>query len=339
MTSFAATPVAVVDIGSVSCQMLMTDGRTRLRRSVDTLLGGATMGANGKVAPRPFDAGALAHTEEVLVGYAAAASDAGASTVRVVGTASARRAPNASDLAALVERTMGAPLEILDGEDEGRLAFTGAMGTLAGAVGEGGGEATAALVAVDDPVLTVDIGGGSTEFTLGSLDRGPTDSISIPLGGALVTAAYLHGDPPGPDELSAALSVVELHLDDVRRELPALTPALASINVVGLGAAVTLAAIEIGLADADPHNGDGDGPLHRFELTREALEDVFRTIATEDRDDRAHNPGLPPSRVHDIVGACAVLVETMRQFDLDAVTISQRGLADGVASEMLAGVG
>ena len=86
----------------------------------------------------------------------------------------------------------------------------------------------------------------------------------------------------------------------------------------------------------DPGNGDGDGPLHGFELSREALEDVFRTIATENRADRAHNPGLPATRVHDIVGACAVLVEAVRQWDLDPIVVSQRGLADGVAAEMLA---
>ena len=66
---------------------------------------------------------------------------------------------------------------------------------------------------------------------------------------------------------------------------------------------------------------------------------AFRTIATENREDRSFNPGLPPTRVDGIVGACAIVAETMRQFDLDAITVSQRGLADGVASEMLTAVG
>jgi exopolyphosphatase/pppGpp-phosphohydrolase len=135
--------------------------------------------------------------------------------------------------------------------------------------------------------------------------------------------------------LSAALSVVELHLDDVRREHPELVAALGSATVLGLGAVDTIAAIEVGLAGFDPGNGEGDGPLHGFELSRLAVEDVFRTIATEGRADRAHNPGLPPARVDAAVGACAVLVETMRQFGLDQITVSQRGLLDGVAREMI----
>ncbi len=119
----------------------------------------------------------------------------------------------------------------------------------------------------------------------------------------------------------------------MRREAPDLLADLDSAVVVGLGAVVTLAAIEVGLADGDPNTGSGDGPLHGFVLTREAAEDVFRTIATESRADRRHNPGLPPTRVDEIVGAGAVLVETMRQLGLPRLVVSQRGLLDGLLAE------
>jgi exopolyphosphatase/pppGpp-phosphohydrolase len=158
----------------------------------------------------------------------------------------------------------------------------------------------------------------------------------MPIGGMLLTSAYLASDPPRPEELSAALSVVELHLDDARREAPELVAALGSATVLGLGAIATVAAIEVGLsADLMNGDGDGDGPLHAFELSRVAVEDVFRTIATESRQDRAHNPGLPLTRVDAIVGACVVLVETMRQLALDRVVVSQRGLLDGLARELI----
>ena len=107
------------------------------------------------------------------------------------------------------------------------------------------------------------------------------------------------------------------------------------VAVLGLGGVATVAAVELGLLDVDPLNGDGDGPVHGIPLAREAVEDVFRTLATESRADRAHNPGLPPSRVENIVGGCVVLVETMRQLAIDTITVSQRGLADGALPQML----
>jgi exopolyphosphatase/guanosine-5'-triphosphate,3'-diphosphate pyrophosphatase len=158
----------------------------------------------------------------------------------------------------------------------------------------------------------------------------------MPIGGSLLTDAYLTSDPPRPEELSAALSIVELHIDDLRRERPELGADLGSATVLALGSVTTVAAIEVGLSGGiDPVNGDGDGPLHAFELSRAAAEDVFRTVATESRQDRAHNPGLPLSRVDAIVGAAAVLVEAMRRLALDRVVVSQRGLLDGVARELL----
>jgi exopolyphosphatase/guanosine-5'-triphosphate,3'-diphosphate pyrophosphatase len=73
-----------------------------------------------------------------------------------------------------------------------------------------------------------------------------------------------------------------------------------------------------------------------MELSRQAVEEVFRTLATERRSDRAHNPGLPPARVDEIVGATVVLVEIMRRLGLEQVVVSQRGLLDGVVAELTA---
>lgn len=328
MTSFASPPVAVVDLGSVTCQLLITDGDARLRRSVDTLLGGASMTTTGKVSGRAVDADGLDRLRAALVEHRATLDEVGVGDrLRVVTTSVGRRATNAQELLALAESVLGVTPEVVDGITEARLAFAGALGR-------------GRLVAeADDPVLTVDVGGGSTDVAFGTAVDGPTGMVSLPVGGELITSTYFDSDPPRPEELSAALSVVELHLDDVRRDLPALVPALETVTVVGLGAIVTLAAVEVGLADIDPLNGDGDGPLDGFRLERDALEDVFRTIATENRQDRAYNPGLPPALVDGVVGACAIVAETMRQFDLDAIIVSQRGLADGVASEMLTAVG
>ena len=321
MTQGQNATVAVVDLGSVSSQLLVTDGESRLRRTIDTTMGGSSLSPTGQLRAEAIGDEALSRVAAALEQFSSLVpSD---SSLAAVATASARRATNSQALIDLVDRILGVKLDIIDAGTEARLNFLGVISD--------------PTIVPDDPsewIITIDVGGGSTEFALGTIN-GPEATFSVPVGGALITGAYLIGDPPRPEELSAALSVIELHIDDVRRALPRLDHALQSATVIGSGAISTIAAIEIGLADEDPDNGVGDGPLHRFELTKVAVEDVFRTIATENRADRGHNPGLPASRVADIVGACALLVETMRQLDLASVIVSQRSLLDGIATEML----
>ena len=90
-----------------------------------------------------------------------------------------------------------------------------------------------------------------------------------------------------------------------------------------------MAAVEIGLAAYDRDE------LHGFVLERSAAEDVFRTLATESAADRGFNPGLEADRVDLIVGGACVVVETMRQLNIEEITVSQSDLIDGVAAEMM----
>jgi exopolyphosphatase/guanosine-5'-triphosphate,3'-diphosphate pyrophosphatase len=77
--------------------------------------------------------------------------------------------------------------------------------------------------------------------------------------------------------------------------------------------------------------------LHGFWLSREAAEDVFRTLATERLADRIHNPGLPADRAPVIVGGLCVLVAVLRRLKADGLVVSLRTLADGVCASLLDG--
>ena len=120
----------------------------------------------------------------------------------------------------------------------------------------------------------------------------------IPVGcGAL--SASITTDPPAPDELSNAIGLVLDHLEDVSREVPMIEFA-DRIECRGGGVEV-VAAVEVGTPTDLP-----------FELDRTAAEEVFRTLATESRADRALNPGLPAHMVHDVLGTSIVLVSVLR---------------------------
>ncbi len=178
------------------------------------------------------------------------------------------------------------------------------------------------------PTITIDPQSHRTTFSISGVDPAPTTSmLHIDLGYQNTTDTFLGTDPPRPEELSAALSVIELHLDDVARELTAdrspddgTTPFDKTVRggMVSGGGPIfaTLAAVEIGLVPFDPERVDG------FVLTRAAVEDVFRTIATEPLLDRLHNPGLTPEWADVIVGGACVIVEAYRCWDLSSITVS-----------------
>jgi exopolyphosphatase/guanosine-5'-triphosphate,3'-diphosphate pyrophosphatase len=117
-----------------------------------------------------------------------------------------------------------------------------------------------------------------------------------------------------------AVSVARTHLEDVTRELPGVQDVRTVVGVAGTIA--TVAAVELGFYDHDA--------VHGFRLTRDAAEDVFRTLATEPLADRRHNPGLQPERADVIVGGCCVLVAVMRHLDLDEIVVSEADLLDGI---------
>jgi exopolyphosphatase / guanosine-5'-triphosphate,3'-diphosphate pyrophosphatase len=155
-------------------------------------------------------------------------------------------------------------------------------------------------------------------------ETAPTGLMSIDVGAGRVTERHLHSDPPHPAELSNAIGWAIDHVDDVVRDLPAVAEAT---TIVGLGGTVKVAAaVELGLAEYDPAR------VHGFAFSRDAVEDVFRTLATESLADRVHNPGLPADRADVIVGGCCVLVAVLRKLNAPGLVVSSHGVLDAMAA-------
>jgi exopolyphosphatase/guanosine-5'-triphosphate,3'-diphosphate pyrophosphatase len=168
--------------------------------------------------------------------------------------------------------------------------------------------------------LVIDIGGGSTEYIIGFAS--PEMSASIPFGAVTSTSSHISRDPARPEDLTNLIGAVADELEEVTRDIPALTTPGRVVGVAGT--IVTVAAVEIGLANFD------DDVLNGFVLTKDAAEDVFRTLATENHQQRILNPGLPADRSDIIVAGCCILVATMRRLHIDEIIISTRNLLDGV---------
>jgi exopolyphosphatase/guanosine-5'-triphosphate,3'-diphosphate pyrophosphatase len=130
-------------------------------------------------------------------------------------------------------------------------------------------------------------------------------SAALPVG-VLTLAELINADPPAPEELTNAIGWLQDHLEDATRELP-MAQFAERVELAGPGFDA-LAAVEVGAIASLP-----------FELTRDAAEDVFRTLVTETAAARLHNPGLPAPQVHTVLGGACAVVAVMRFLRLDAV--------------------
>ena len=294
--------LAGIDCGTNSTRLLVADddGRTIERLMRITRLGQG-VDATGRLADEAVD-----RTIAVLHEYRSVLDRHGVDRVRMAATSAARDAANRDDFFAAATAAVGAPPELLGGEEEARLSFRGA---------------TAELDPADGPFLVVDIGGGSTEFAVGTAGD-PDGVLSTDIGCVRLTEKFLHSDPPAPEELSQAFDVVRSHLEDVSRVIPSVADARRFVGLAGTVA--TMAAVELGLATYDRDR------IHHFLLTRAAAEDVFRTLATERRSQRVSNPGLEEARADVIVGGAVIVVGILRHFELAACLVSEADILDGL---------
>src|SRR5262249_33164911 len=191
------TTLAALDLGTNSTRVLVArpgDGGLEALERINTITRlGQDVGATGRLADAAGE-----RTPACPRGYREVLDRHGAERVRVAATSAARDATNRDEFFDAVEDVVGVRPELLSGEEEGRLTFLGATGELDAALG---------------PFLVVDIGGGSTEFIVG------TDAVegvmSIDVGCVRLTEKFLDHDPPRPDELTACISYTDTYLQDV----------------------------------------------------------------------------------------------------------------------------
>ena len=298
-------PVAAIDMGTNSTRLLVHDGENTIERLMTITRLGQDVDRTGRLADE-----AIERVLSCLRTYKSVMDQHGVTRVRAVATSAARDAANRDEFFTAVHDVIGVEPELLSGFDEGKLSFRGA---------------TADLDPADGPFLVFDIGGGSTEFAFGTDEA--EAAMSLDIGCVRLTEKYVEHDPPRPEELVACLSITEAHLDDVARQMPQIAHAA---TVVGLAGTVsTAAAVELGLAEYDRDR------IHHFVLTKEAAEDVYRTLVTEARDDRIHNPGLEEARADVIVGGMCILVRIMRYFDIEELVVSEADILDGLVFSLL----
>ena len=256
---------------------------------------------------------ALDRTMTALREYAGLIEAARPEAVRMVATSASRDAANAAEFTERVVAILGVAPEVISGEDEAWLSFTGATRELTGTPLAGGG--------CPPPYLVTDIGGGSTEFVLGG-PGGIAGARSVNIGCVRLTERHLHSDPPLPAETLAATQDIDAALDDVAGSVDTEKAS----TLVGLaGSVTTVAAVALGLDRYQPER------IHHARVTAARVGEITGRLLGMTRAERAAIPVMHPGRV-DVIGAGALILDrVITRFGFAEVLVSEHDILDGIA--------
>jgi exopolyphosphatase/guanosine-5'-triphosphate,3'-diphosphate pyrophosphatase len=294
--------VAVIDIGSNSTRLLVADvedGRVTPieRRSTVTRLGRG-VDLSGRLAAEAIEAACGA-----IDPYVATLQEMGAERIDAICTSAVRDAGNGSAFVAELRERFALSARVLDGAEEARLTYLGATSEHF----------------PEEPTVVIDIGGGSTELIVGE-GRTIDWHTSLQAGVVRHSERHLTSDPPTPVELEALADDLRSLIDTATVEAPRATAGIAVA-----GTPTSLAAIELELDPYDPKRVHG----HVLELP--AIQRMLSQLASVPLAQRTEIVGLHADRAPTIVAGVVTLVEVMRAFDLDRITVSEHDILYGAA--------
>jgi exopolyphosphatase/guanosine-5'-triphosphate,3'-diphosphate pyrophosphatase len=324
--------VAAIDCGTNSIRLLIADLRSKsgdservrgdtdparpspapltdLTRAMRIVRLGEGVDRTGRLSEAALD-----RTMTALREYAGLIADARPEAVRMVATSATRDAVNSLEFTERVIEILGVEPEVITGNQEAWLSFTGATRELAGTP-------LAAWDSCPPPYLVTDIGGGSTEFVLGGPD-GVAGARSVNIGCVRLTERHLHGDPPLPVEIAATVEDIDAALG----QAAAAVSTEKARTLVGLaGSVTTVAAIALGLEAYD------SARIHHARITAARVHEIADDLLAMTRAERAAIPVMHPGRV-DVIGAGALILDRiMASFGFAEVLVSEHDILDGIA--------
>lgn len=297
---------AAVDVGTNSTRLLVVDadGTTLAREMTITRLGQGVDERGG------LDDGALRRTLDTIARYRSRWEELGAAAVRIAATSAVRDAADRDRFFDGVrEISGGIDAEVLTGEEEAGTTFRGV---------------TAALD-VAHPLCVLDVGGGSTEVSVGD-DRGRlAGSVSLQLGCVRLTERLLPTDPPTDAEIAQARQEVDAQLGRAERSLPR-SPARCATLVGVAGTVTTLAALHL---DLDRYEPDA---IHGTRVPRDAVGQLTGSLLAMPAPRRRELGPMAPGREDVIAGGALVVAAVLERWGFPEIVASEADILDGLVA-------
>jgi exopolyphosphatase/guanosine-5'-triphosphate,3'-diphosphate pyrophosphatase len=304
--------VAAIDCGTNSIRLLIADienGKlTDVIRTMVIVRLGEGVDKTGE-----FSQAALTRTFAAIDTFADLIAEHKPELLRFVATSASRDVSNRDEFIDGIANRLGIEPDIISGDEEASLSFLGA---------------TADLINYDQvptaPFLIIDIGGGSTEFVLGTTK--PTAAVSTNVGCVRMTERHLVSDPPTADQIAAAIADIDAAIDQAYLAVPIAE----AKTLIGLaGSVTTVAALALGLTE---YNSEA---IHGSRISAQAVHSVTQELLSMSRAQRATLGPMHEGRI-DVIGSGALVLDRiMARTGLSEVVVSERDILDGIARALI----
>lgn len=293
---------AAIDLGTNTARLLIGDRDSKCLETIHVereiiRLGGGFTHASG------LSEGAQTRAMECLKRFAAIMKEYGVQQIRASATSAVRDALNGSLFVENVWKETGINLIVLDGELEGRLTLKGVI---------------SGLDVMHNSMVVVDVGGGSTEFTIA--ETGKIMFVeSLPLGVVRLTEGFVT-----PQAMSERIAAV---LGELRSSMLSAGDLINpdSVMIATAGTATTLAAIKMGMVDYDYRR------VNNFPITRDEIADIYERLLLLTPQERTLIPGLETGREDLIIAGILILLHSMDLLGFCCLKVSDYGLLEGLA--------
>ena len=302
--------VAALDCGTNSIRLLIAEENseastfTEISRKMLIVKLGEGVDRNKAFLPD-----AISRTLAALKVFAADLAEAKVEQVRFCATSATRDAQNRDEFLIPVAQILGITPEVISGEEEARLSFKGA---------------TQGLDKASGPFLVVDIGGGSTEFVLGSNHVDSARSVNI--GCVRMSERHFKNDPPTQSEIESAREDIKNAIAQAAEVVPIKS---AKTLVAVAGTATTVAAAALNLAKYDSEL------IHLAKINAIETRRVSDWLLSLTRQERSDLGYMHPGRIDVIAAGSLVLAEIIEATGLESFTASENDILDGIVWSML----
>lgn len=303
--------VAAIDCGTNSIRLLIAerDGSSGLRdleRRLEIVRLGQGVDATGEFHPD-----ALRRTFAAVEEYAELIKKAGVPVERVhfVATSAARDARNRDKFFGGIKERLGVEPDVISGDAEARLSFTGALSR---------------VTPDGEPVLVMDIGGGSTELITGSAAGELRSAISLDIGSVRITERFFQQNPVAADDLERAATYVDDLLAGSGVDFASVT---SWIGVAGT--ATTLAGVYLELERYDRER------VHGARIPAPAITDLLERLAGLTVEEIRALPSMHPGRADVITGGALVATRIAARLQVADLIVSESDILDGIALQLL----
>ena len=296
--------VAAIDCGTNSIRLLIadiSDGKfLEVLREMEIVRLG-----QGVDQTKSFHPDAIKRTLAATKKFSGLIQSKGVEKIRFCATSATRDATNRNLFIDGVREILGVEVEVIPGEEEAALSFSGA---------------TKELNQSESPFLVVDIGGGSTEFVIGQKEVSSAKSVNV--GCVRMSERHLNQQPPTSAQIHAAIIDIDMAIAEAARVVPITT---AQTLIAVAGTATTVAAAALDLSSYDRH------AIHLSRISAENVHKVAAMFQHLTRDEIADLGYMHSGRVDVITAGALVLSRVMAATGATEFVASESDILDGMA--------